>query len=105
MFMNNKRLIFYAVFAAFHFGAFIFTIILQNNVGLLLQMASWVPWFKYATFIGVALLITDFVWAYKVNRDEQKEKDALNKELTQLKAKLFDLQEGKNTPVEKTPKP
>jgi len=103
--MNQKRLIFYTVFAAFHIGAFVFTIILQNSLTLLLRMASLVTYFKYATLFGLLLLIIDVVWSFKINRETLKEKDALTHELNTLKAKLYDLQEaGKDSSAPKTPK-
>ena len=101
--MNKNRLIFYIVFACFHFGAFIFTVVLDNNTSLLFKMVSWVPWFKWITFLGLIILIVDVVWAFKVNKDAVKEKDALTLELNTLKAKLFDLQEdAKKQSVAKT---
>ncbi len=100
--MNKNRLILYIVFAAFHLGAFIFTVVLDNNTGLLFKMVSWVPAFKWITFLGLLILITDVVWAWKANKDAAKEKAALTLELNTLKAKLFDLQEA--TKTQSTPK-
>ena len=49
------------------------------------------------------MLIVDVAWAFKVNKDAVKEKDALTLELNTLKAKLFDLQEdAKKQSVAKT---
>lgn len=96
--MNKNRIILYFVFAAFHLGAFIFTVVLDNNTSLLFKMVGWVPMFKWITFLGLVILITDVVWALKANKDAAKEKAAITLELNTLKAKLFDLQEaGKNT--------
>ncbi len=101
--MNKNRLILYIVFSAFHLGAFIFTVILDNDTGLLFKMVSWVPWFKWITFLGLLILIIDVAWAWKANKDAAKEKTALILELNTLKAKLFDLQEdAKKQSVEKT---
>ena len=91
--MNKNRLIFYLVFALFHIGAFIFTIILDGNTDLMFQMISWVPWFKWITFLGLTLLCVDVVWSWIINKNAEREKAALTKELHTLKAKLFDLQE------------
>lgn len=91
--MKKSRLIFYLVFALFHLGAFIFTVVLDGNAGLMFEMVSWVPWFKWITFFGLALLVTDVVWSWIANKDAQSEKSALTHELNTLKAKLFDLQE------------
>ncbi len=49
--------------------------------------------FKWITFLGLIILITDVIWAWKANKDAAKEKAALTLELNTLKAKLFDLQE------------
>jgi len=90
--MNKKRLIFYSVFAAFHIGAFIFTLLMQD-FSFLTSMFKYIGWFKYITFLGIVLIVADVVWSWIVSRDAKKEKDALTHELNMLKAKLFDLQE------------
>lgn len=92
--MNKNRLIFYAVFAIFHLCALIFTVMLDNDTALLFEMVSYVPWFKFATLIGLLLFVIDVIWSWIINRDSQKEKLALMQELNVLKAKLFDLQEA-----------
>ena len=92
--MKKNRLIFYAIFLVFHLGAFIFTVMLDNNTSLLFSMVKYVPLFKYATLIGLLLLIGDFVWSWIANRESAKENSALANELNNLKAKLFDLQEA-----------
>ena len=101
--MNKNRIILYIVFACFHLGAFIFTIVLDNNTGLLFKMVNWISELKWITLFGLVILITDAVWALKANKDATKEKDALIVELNTLKAKLFDLQEdAKKQSVAKT---
>jgi hypothetical protein len=75
-------------------GAFIFTVVLDNNTDLLFRMVSWVPYFKWITLLGVILIIADVIWSWIINRDSQREKAALILELNTLKAKLFDLQEA-----------
>lgn len=92
--MNRNRLIFYIVFGVFHLGAFIFTVMLNGDAGLLFKMVSYVPSFKWITLLGLLLLVTDFVWAFMLDRKASKEKAALTHELNTLKAKLFDLQEA-----------
>ena len=101
--MNKNRIILYIVFACFHLGAFIFTIVLDNNSGLLFKMVNWISELKWITLLGLVILITDAVWALKANKDAAKEKAALTAELNTLKAKLFDLQEdAKKQSVAKT---
>jgi len=90
--MSKNRVIFYIVFAVFHVTAFIFTLLIQD-LNFVMQMFQHIIWFKYITFLGIVLIVIDFVWSWIVNRDSQKEKAALTHELNTLKAKLFDLQE------------
>lgn len=92
--MNRNRIIFYIVFGTFHLGAFIFTIMLNNDTGLLFKMVSYVPMFKWVTFVGLLMLLFDAGWSFVINRNTLKEKAALTQELNMLKAKLFDLQEA-----------
>jgi hypothetical protein len=92
--MSKNRVIFYIVFALFHLGAFIFTVVLDGNTNLLFSMVSWVPYFKWITFLGVIFIIADVIWSWIINRDSQREQAALILELNTLKAKLFDLQEA-----------
>jgi hypothetical protein len=95
--MKKNRWIFYSIFALYHFGAFIFTVVLDNDTGLLFNMVKFVPWFKWITLVGCTLLIVDVIWDRFAIRETQKENAALNQELNTLKAKLFDLQEAART--------
>jgi hypothetical protein len=97
--MTKIRLIFYSVFGAFHLVSFIFTLFLHKFI---LDLVNYLSLFKYIALFGLLLLITDVIWSFKVNRDVQKQKDALTHELNMLKARLYDLQEGKETPAPKT---
>lgn len=92
--MKKNRLIFYALFAAFHLFAFIFTVMLDANTSMLFSMVKYVPVFKYGTLLGLLLIVTDFIWSWKTGKDSEKEKAALEHELNMLKAKLFDHQEA-----------
>lgn len=91
--MTKNRWIFYTFFIVFHVSAFIFTVALEKNTSLLFSLVNKVPWFKWITLLGVILLVTDIVWSIIANKEQEKEKSALNHELNTLKAKLFDLQE------------
>ncbi len=92
--MNKNRLIFYAIFAAFHLGAFVFTIIIEHDTSALFKMVGYIHSFKYITLLGLILVIADVIWSWIINKDSQKERAALTHELNTLKAKLFDLQEA-----------
>jgi len=69
---------------------------------ILYDIFGWVPYFKWITLFGLLILVVDFVWAWRVNKEAAKEKAALILELNTLKAKLFDLQEAAKT--QSTPK-
>ena len=102
--MSRNRLIFYIIFALFHVGAFIFTLLIQD-FSFLTKIYGYISLFKYVTFFGIVLIITDVIWSWIINRDAQKEKDALTHELNLLKAKLFDIQEAtRESQQPKTPK-
>ncbi|MEO5977267.1 MAG: hypothetical protein ABIS36_16840 [Chryseolinea sp.] len=90
--MSKNRIIFYLTFLAFHVGAFIFTLAIQN-FEFLTSIFKHISLFKYVTFLGIILMLTDIIWSWIVSRDSQKENAALTHELNTLKAKLFDLQE------------
>ncbi len=91
--MKKSRLIFYLLFALFHLGAFIFTVVLGNDTGFLMSMFKWVPYFKWVTLLGVVFVLVDFIWSWIANKDRDREKEALAHEVNTLKAKLFDMQE------------
>jgi hypothetical protein len=104
--MKKSRLIFFAVFAAFHVFLAIFTIYMDSQKGdfaFLTNMLKLLPLMKYGAFLGLTLLVIDVAWSWKTNKDTQKEKDALTTELHTLKAKLFDLQEAEKK-AQQTPK-
>ena len=90
--MNKNRKIFYLVFAIFQVSAFIFTLYIED-FSFLTKIYKYIGWFKYITFLGIMLVVTDVIWTWIVSRDTQKEHGALTHELNTLKAKLFDLQE------------
>lgn len=100
--MKQNRLIFYAVFAAFHLFLLIFTLYVESNkndFAFLTQMLKWMSLMKYGAMLGLALLIADVVWTMITSNENNREKAALNHEINTLKAKLFDLQEAsKQTP-------
>ncbi len=92
--MNQKRLIFYSIFAAYQLCAFIFTLVMESDTGFLFQLVTYIKWFKYGTFIGLLLVAIDFVWWWREGKGTQKEQDALRHENNTLKAKVYDMQEA-----------
>lgn len=94
--MKKNRLIFYGFFALFHLFIFFFSLYVDsqsNNLEFLFAMQKKIWMLKYGSFIGLVLLITDVVWLMRGERNHSRELSRLEGEMTQLKAKLFDLQE------------
>jgi hypothetical protein len=104
--MNKRRLIFFGIFGVFHLIAFVFTVVMETNVSILLNLVSYIGAFKYITFFGLVLMVTDFVWAWQENRKAKKNEDAARLENNTLKAKVYDMQEAGKPKVEMpSPKP
>jgi ABC-type transport system involved in cytochrome bd biosynthesis fused ATPase/permease subunit len=85
-------------------AAFIFTLYIQD-FAFLTRIFEHIRSFKFITFFGLMLMVTDIIWTWIGNRETRKENAALKHELNTLKAKLFDMQESskqqeaaKNTP-------
>ena len=91
--MNQKRLLLYLAFAIYQLSAFIFTVLVDGHLDLL-GLLRFIPWFKYISFIGVILLVADLAWFWLDRRTQMKKQLDLQKENTELKAKIFDFQGG-----------
>ena len=91
--MNKRRLIFFGIFGAYHLIAFVFTIIIENNTGLLFKLVGYISTFKYGTFLGLLLFAIDFVWSWRDSKETVKVQEAARHENNTLKAKVYDLQE------------
>jgi hypothetical protein len=108
--MKKNRLIFFAVFGAFHLFLVFFTFYMEanrNDFSFLTQMLKLMPLMKYGAMFGMVLLITDVIWDMMIRKETDKEKNALTHEINTLKAKLFDLQEASKAaqqPVKPNPK-
>jgi hypothetical protein len=99
--MNKRRLILYLVFAVYQFGAFIFTVMVDGHLDLL-GLLKFIPSFKYISFVGVLLILTDLTWYLIEKRTARKRDDELIKENNVLKAKIYDLQQAiKDQPATK----
>ncbi len=98
--MKRNRLIFYTVFGVLHLFIFIFSIYMdgqQENVQFLFQMQGRIWMLKYCSFFLLILFVTNVILHVRDNRRNTREKDQLTTELNNLKAKLYDLQEGKKS--------
>ncbi len=93
--MNRNRLYFYVVFAVFQTVIFVFTVWLDTaSLDSLLGLMKYLHSFKYAGFFGFALLIADFIWSWIDRRANKKQDEILRHENNELKAKVYDYQEG-----------
>ena len=96
--MKRNRLIFYSVFGILHLFIFLFSIYMdsqRDNFQFLIQMQGRIWMLKYCSFFLLILFATNIILHFRDNRRNTKEKAQLNQELDTLKARLFDLQEGK----------
>lgn len=96
--MNQRRLIFYSIFGIYQLCAFIFTLVMESDTGFLFKLVSYVKWFKYATFLGLVLVIIDFIWWWRDVRNNAKSQDSMRHENNTLKARVYDLQEAAKEP-------
>lgn len=94
--MNRKRLLLYLAFVIYQSGAFAFTYLVDGHLDLL-GLLKYIPWFKYIAFLGLLMIVLDIAWYFIDWRSNKQEKEELRDENTTLKAKLYDLQEGKKS--------
>jgi hypothetical protein len=103
--MTRRRLIFYAIFGAFHLITFIFTLIIEySDASSLFSLIKYIGTFKYIAFLGLALIITDFIWMWLDTRNAKMKEDAMRTENNTLKAKVYDMQEA-GKPKAESPSP
>ena len=96
--MKKNRLIFYSIFAAYHLVVVLFTLYVkskQQDPLSLLKFLSYISLFFYGTVLGFVMMVVDFIWTWRAQRASNEEGDELTLENNTLKAKIYDLQEGK----------
>jgi len=91
--MNRKRLLLYLVFVVYQIGAFTFTYMVDGHLDLL-GLLKYIPAFKYIAFLGILFIVVDVAWYFMDWKSNRQEKKELKDENTDLKARLFDLQES-----------
>jgi hypothetical protein len=105
--MKKNRLIFYSVFGVLHLFIFFFSFYMDSNsenFDLLLSLQSKIWVLKYCSTLLLAMFITNVVLHVRDNKRNQKLQDEQAKEMTELKAKLYDKGISKATPVPAAPK-
>ncbi len=96
--MKRNRLIFYAIFGVLHLFIFLFSIYMdsqRDNFQFLIQMQSKISLLKYCSLVLLVLFATNVILHVRDNTRHTKEIDKLNADLTNLKAKLYDQDNGK----------
>jgi hypothetical protein len=92
--MNKRRLIFLSVFGAYHLGAFLFTMYMDSNkenLAALYSLFGKITLFKYGALFGLVLFGVEAFWAWRDQKNIDKEKEAVRHENNVLKAKVYDL--------------
>ncbi len=106
--MKKNRLIFYSVIGVLHLLIFLFTLYMdgqKDNLQFLVNLQKVIWLMKYAMFILLVLFVTNFILHMRDNKRLNRENVQLIQEMNILKAKLYDLQEGKKTSEPNPPKP
>lgn len=67
----------------------------QDNFGFLIKLQGKIWMLKYCSLMLLILFVTNVILHVRDNRRNNREKEQLTKELNTLKARLYDLQEGK----------
>jgi hypothetical protein len=97
--MKKNGYITYAFLVLFHVILFIMSFYIdyltkKQDLGSLFTVSKYAYLFKYISFIGLAIIIYNFILSSIAIKQSRQENEQLNKELNTLKAKLFDLQEA-----------
>ena len=95
--MNKRRLIFFAIFGVYQIIILIFTSYIdaqKQDLGVLTSLYGYLHLFKYGATLGIILLLVEFIWSWRITMQANKESEALNFEINNLKAKVYDLQEA-----------
>ena len=99
--MKKNRLIIYSVFGVLLLFIFFFSLYMDSeseNISLLLKLQGKIWLLKYCSIVLLVLFITNIVLHVRDNRRHKKLNDEQVKEITDLKAKLYDKGISKSTP-------
>ena len=104
--MKKNRLIFYSVFGVILLFIFFFSLYMDNNsenIGLLLKLQGKIWMLKYGSLVLLIMFVTNIVLHVRDNNRNRRLNDQQIKEITDLKAKLYDKGISKTTPTQTTP--
>jgi hypothetical protein len=94
--MKNPRKTIIYLFLIFHLLHFIGALYIesrQDDLGFLLSIKGYLPLMKYFALSGLILFLIAYIVLLRETRFLRKEVTLAKEEHTELKAKLFDLQE------------
>ncbi|MEM9858635.1 MAG: hypothetical protein AAF843_14835 [Bacteroidota bacterium] len=98
--MKKPKSIFYLVYFLFHFFLLLISIYVNyrsEDFEFLLWLRERMDWMIYASVLGLLLFMVNMVMINMAGRGAQKEIERLEHEANSYKAKMFDLQEAKDT--------
>jgi Na+/melibiose symporter-like transporter len=105
--MKKNRAVFFLIFGAYHLILLLFTLYVRakhQDPLALIGLLSWTGMFVVGSAVGLILLLVDFFWAWRANKEANTAEESLRHENNTLKAKLYDLQE-QHKPVAQTTQP
>lgn len=100
--MKKPKSIFYIIYFIFHLGlllASIYTNYKSEDFEFLLWLRGKMALMVYVSIAGMLLFFIDLLLTNMEARNRKKEKEALEREINSMKAKMFDLQEATKASV------
>jgi hypothetical protein len=100
--MKKNRLIFYSVFGVLHLFIFVFSLYMDGNsenLSFLLGMQGKIWMLKYCSLVLLIMFITSIILHVRDNARNKRVSDAQIREITDLKAKLYDKGQQPKTPT------
>jgi len=91
--MKKNRLIFYSVFGAVLLFIFFFSFYMDrnsDNLTVLLNLQGKIWMMKYGSTLLLIMFVTGIILHIRDNQRNERLHDAQTKEITELKAKLYD---------------
>lgn len=104
--MKKNRLIFYSVFGVLLLFIFLFSLYMDSNsenIGLLLKLQGRIWMLKYGSLLLLIMFVTGIILHVRDNNRNKRLNDQHEKEMIEMKAKLYDKGISKATPTPSTP--
>jgi hypothetical protein len=69
--MNTRRMVFLSIFGLYQLSVFLFTLIVEFKDGYIYTLLNKVSWFKYGAFLGVVLVIIEFLFVINDSKNSK----------------------------------